>query len=437
MLKVIDAHLSRIETVNPKLNAVVHVDAEAARKRAREADAALAKDEFWGPLHGVPMTIKDSLDTAGVPSTWGTFGRAGFVPEQDATVVARLKAAGAILLGKTNTPELTLSFETNNPVYGRTYNPYDLARSPGGSSGGAAATVAAAGSPFDIGSDTGGSIRLPAHYCGIAGLKPTSGRVPRTGHAIPPGGLVDSFTQLGPLTRTVADLALIWPLIAGSDGRDPGMVPVSIPNHETVDISQLRAAYFEGIEAWPVSAETSRALTDTVGALRSTGMKLEERTPPSMEHVFELHEGLVLADGGAWIKMLLESTGTSWDQSTLGWAERAPALDPAELVRLIDRWDRFRSSMLEFMDSYDLIVSPVAPSPALLPDEMEANFPSFYYTMAHNLTGWPAIVVPVAQSDGGLPIGAQIASRPWREDVALAVGEYLETALGGWRPPNL
>ena len=214
---VVRACLDRIEAVNGALNAVFQLQTEAALARAREADAALARGESWGALHGVPMTIKDSLDTAGVVTTGGTEGRADFVPDRDATVVARLRDQGAILIGKTNTPQLTLSFETENVVYGLTHNPYDLQRSPGGSSGGAAAIVAAGGSPFDIGSDYGGSIRLPSHFCGIAGIKPSAGRVPRTGHVFPFGGLQDPLQQIGPLARSVDDLTLLLRLIAGPD----------------------------------------------------------------------------------------------------------------------------------------------------------------------------------------------------------------------------
>ena len=206
-VEVTEAHLKRIETVNSQLNAVVQLTADTARTEAQAADAAWARGQSKGPLHGVPMTIKDSLDTKGVITTGGTKGQKTRMPTQDATVVARLRSAGAILLGKTNTPELTLAGETDNLVYGRTNNPYDLSRTPGGSSGGAAAIVAAGGSPFDIGSDTAGSIRWPAHCCGIAGIRPTSGRVPRTGHAIPFGlGAIDMLTQLGPLARFVEDL---------------------------------------------------------------------------------------------------------------------------------------------------------------------------------------------------------------------------------------
>src|SRR5438105_1821797 len=214
--EVVEAHLQRIAAVNPALNAVVQVAGARARLEALAADQALARGELRGPLHGVPMTIKDSLDTAGVISTGGTKGRATMVPGQDATVVARLRAAGAILLGKTNTPELTLSGETDNLVYGRTNNPYDLARTPGGSSGGAGAIVTSGGSACDIGSDTGGSIRLPAHFLGMAGIKPTSGRVPRTGHYVPVGmGAVDALQQLGPMERSDEDLMLRFLIIAG------------------------------------------------------------------------------------------------------------------------------------------------------------------------------------------------------------------------------
>jgi amidase len=241
--EVVHAYLQRLEAVNPALNAVVQLCADTAQAEARAADAALARGQIMGLLHGVPMTIKDSLDTAGVITTGGTTGRASCVPTQGATVVARLRQAGAILLGKTNTPELTLAGETDNLIYGRTNNPYDLTRTPGGSSGGAAAIVAAGGAPFDIGSDTRGSIRLPAHFTGIAGIKPTSGRVPRTGHIVPWGlGAVDALTQLGPLARYVEDLALILPILAGVDWSDPAIVPMPLGDPQAVPLKGLRVA---------------------------------------------------------------------------------------------------------------------------------------------------------------------------------------------------
>jgi amidase len=197
-VEVVNAYLQRIEEVNPTLNAVVQLTADAARAQAREADAAQARGEGKGPLHGVPITIKDMIETAGVICTSGTKGRASCVPPRDATIVARMHAAGAIILGKTNTPELGVAPETDNLVYGRTNNPYDLSRTPGGSSGGEGAITAAGGSPLGLGSDGGGSIRIPAHCCGIVGIKPTSGRVPRTGHFPGPGGPMDSLWQVGP-----------------------------------------------------------------------------------------------------------------------------------------------------------------------------------------------------------------------------------------------
>src|ERR1700704_732163 len=212
---IVEAHLERIAKVNPKLNAVVQLTAEAARKEADEADAALARGEIKGPLHGVPITIKDTLETAGVICTGGTKGRANFVPKADATAVARLRAAGGIILGKTNVPELAGAAETDNLVYGRTNNPYDLARTPGGSSGGEAAIIAAGGSPLGLGTDAGGSIRVPAHFSGLAGLKPTHGRVPRTGAFPPPAGLIADFWQVGPLARRVEDLIATLPILAG------------------------------------------------------------------------------------------------------------------------------------------------------------------------------------------------------------------------------
>ena len=236
-VEVVQAFLDRIESVNPQLNAVVALAGDEALDAARAADVKLSRGEATGPLHGVPMTIKDSIDTAGIVTTYGTKGRSTFVPEKDATVVSRLKSSGAILMGKTNTPEFTLSYETSNNIYGVTNNPYDLTRTPGGSSGGASAILAAGGSPFDIGSDYGGSIRLPSHCTGIAGIKPTSGRVPRTGHGFPFGGLLDAFQQLGPMARHVTDLSLLLPILAGPDWVDPYIVPMSLQNHMALDLA--------------------------------------------------------------------------------------------------------------------------------------------------------------------------------------------------------
>lgn len=435
---VVEACLVRIEAVNPRLNAVVQLTAEAALDQAREADVAFARGESKGPLHGVPMTIKDSFDTAGVISSWGTVGRARFIPAEDATVVKRLKAAGAILLGKTNTPEFTLGYETDNRVYGCTNNPYDLAHTPGGSSGGAAAMIAAGGAPFDIGTDTGGSIRLPAHFCGIAGLRPTTGRAPRTGHAVPPGGLLDPLTQVGPLARFVEDLGLILSLIAGPDGRDPFIAPVPLRDPKVVNLKELRGAFYTDNGIQTPTPEIVAAVEKAVEALSATGIPFEEKRPPGIEETFEISTPLFRGwDGGAWVKMLLERAGTPTTETTLHRYLEGKTMPPEELVRLIDRWDRFRIRLLTFFEPYDFIICPVNAYPAIRHGEMSDKYAGFSYTMTYNLTGWPGAVVRAGTSPEGLPIGVQVVAHPWREDVALAVAQHLETALGGWQEPPL
>jgi amidase len=436
-VEVVKAHLDRIEALNPKLNAVVELTAQAALEQAAQADQALAKDGPKGPLHGVPMTIKDSFDTAGVVSTWGTPGRANTIPDQDATVVARLKAAGAILVGKTNTPEFTLSYETDNPIHGRTNNPYNLERTPGGSSGGAAAIVSAGGSPFDIGTDTGGSIRLPSHFCGVTGIKPTSGRVPRTGHAISPGGLLDALTQVGPIARYAKDLALLLPLIAGPDGRDPFVVPVPLGDPDDVVLRGLRGTFHvdNGIQR-PIP-EIVEAVQRSVKTLVEAGVVLEETRPPGIEDTVPLFTGLMNWDGGAWTRMELERAGTTLDQTSLQGVRAGTSATPDDVMRLIDRWDRFRMRMLAYISHYDVIIAAVNAYQAIPHGTQGDRFAGFSYTMTYNLTGWPATVVRAGTARDGLPIGVQIISRPWREDIALAIARHLEQTLGGWRRPPL
>ncbi len=234
------------------------------------------------------MTIKDSFDTEGVVSTGGTLGRRSYIPDRDATVVARLRRAGAILLGKTNTPELTLSYETNNRIYGRTNNPYDLQRTPGGSSGGASAILAAGASPFDIGSDYGGSVRLPSHFCGTAGIKPTSGRVPRTGHIIPAGGMLDAFQQIGPMTRRADDLHLLLSVIAGPDGIDPAIVPAPLGHPDDVDLTSLRVLFHNSNGILEPTDRTSATVLAAARSLESTVGEIREGRPPGIEESFDL-----------------------------------------------------------------------------------------------------------------------------------------------------
>jgi amidase len=436
-LEVVEACLRRIDEVNPLINAVVRLAADAP-DQARLADAERRAGTVRGPIHGVPFTIKDSLDTAGLITTAGSVGWTDRVPEHDATVVARLKAAGGILLGKTNTPEFTWSDETDNLVFGRTSNPYDLTRTPGGSSGGAGAIVAAGGSPFDIGSDTGDSIRQPAHVCGIAGLKPTSGRVPRTGHSPGFGGILESLTQLGPMARRVDDLTILLPIIAGPDGVDPHVSPVPLGRPVDVAIAGLRVACFTDNGVRTPTPETITAVLDASRAIEAAGAHVEDRVPPDMGEVFDLWDRLIRADGFAWLKRLIIAAGTPGvgSYAASDWITAHSPLPGDELSDLVEQIDAVRSRMLRWIADVDLIVCPAMPQPAIHHGDSSAAWFGDTYSDVHNLTGWPAVVVRGGTSHEGLPIGVQLVAPPWREDVALAGAMVVEGASGGWqRPP--
>ena len=438
-VEVVEAHLARIDAVNGALNAVVQLAAERALDEARQADDALARGESSGPLHGVPITIKDSHDTEGIISTGGTLGRKDFVPDADATAVARMRAAGAIVLGKTNTPEFTLSFETDNLVYGQTNNPYDVTRTPGGSSGGAGAIIAAGGSAYDLGTDTGGSIRVPSAFCGIAGLKPTSGRVPRTGHIVPWGlGGMDSLTTIGPMARHVEDLWPAFQVIAGPDGVDPFIHPVPLGDPQAVNVADLRVAFFSDNGPVTPTAEVDSALRSAASALADAGVTTVEDMPSNIAE--NLGASVLTADGGAGVRRLVDKAGTTQVHERMKrFVEDADALSTAEYTALLERMDAYRSRMLLFMQNYDALLSPVRPWPALphgasiTPEASEANI----YTSAFNTTGWPGAVVRAGTSSEGLPIGVQIMARPWREDVAVALAAVVESALGGYIRPGI
>jgi amidase len=437
-VEVVDACLARIELVNPSLNAVVRLT-DDPREHARQADRELARGILRGPLHGVPFTLKDSLDTAGVVTTAGSVGWRERVPAGDATVAARLKAAGGILLGKTNTPEFTWSDETDNDVYGRTSNPYDLSRTPGGSSGGAAAIVAAGGSPFDVGSDTGDSIRQPAHVCGIAGLKPTSGRVPRTGHWPGYQGLFQSFTQLGPMARRVEDLELLLPILAGPDGEDPHVVPAPLGDPSMVTVGGLRVVAFSDNGIRTPTSETIVAAQNAARALAAAGAQVRDEVPPGLPEAWSAWDALIRADGFAWLHRLIEASGTEgWGSyATRDWISPGPALPGDELTALVERADAIRGRLLCWIQDVDLIVCPAMPQPAIRHGESSAPWFGDTYSDVHNLTGWPAVVVRGGTSAEGLPIGVQLIAPPWREDVALAGARIVEAASGGWQAPEL
>lgn len=438
--EVVGACIRRIEEVNPRLNAVVQLAAEQSMDEARRADQALARGEVMGPLHGVPFTLKDAIEARGLISTGGTEGRSRYVPQEDAVVVKRLRQAGAILLGKTNCPELGWAWEADNLIYGRTNNPYDLRLSPGGSSGGESAIIAAGGSSFGLGSDAGGSVRYPAHCTGIASIKPTSGRVPRTGHFPGPGGILDPLWQIGPLARSVDDLALVLPVISGVDLEDAAIVPMPLGHSENIDVRTLRIAFFTDNGIVAPSPDVAFAVKNAAAALESAGTCMEEVRPPAIEQTYEIYLGLFTADGGSGIESVLRDAGTRRVHPLMQRVldmQRAGAKSLAEFSALVGRWDSFRRDMLHFMSSYDALLCPVCSFAGMEHGSTYDQLASFSYVMTSNLTGWPAAVVRAGAAENGLPIGVQIIAPPWREDVALAIARFLQDALGGWQPPPL
>jgi len=408
--ELIDAHLRRIEQVDPQINAVVQLDAERALDAARGADAALLRGSPLGTLHGVPFTVKDNFETEGIVTAIGVAERASTVPTSDATAVIRLKAAGAILLGKTNCPPWGGGSDTDNEVYGRTNNPYDLERSVSGSSGGEAAIIAAGGSPLGLGSDSGGSIRDPAHFCGLAALKPTAGLIPVTGILDDDGrfGMMsDPRTQVGPIGRSVADVATLTSVLAGPDGIDAGCIPVPFRDPSTVSIQGLRVAvhYDNGVVTpAPETTATVRAAAD---ALATAGVIIQEADHPAGGH--ELTHEI--------------------------WRSYDGEISSLELYRVLRRWDAYRSKMLRWLADWDGILCPVYPTAAHLHGEPIRNGDS--YTTPYSLTGWPCAVVRCGTSPEGLPIDVQLVAGPWRDDLALALASALESLLGGYQPPSI
>ena len=436
-LEVVEAHLRRIEEVNPDLNAVVTLSAERAMDEARAADARQARGEPLGALHGVPVTIKDSIETAGILTTGGTTGLASYVPDRDAPVVARLREAGAILLGKTNTPELTLGGESDNLLFGRTNNPYLLDRTPGGSSGGAAAIIAAGGAALDLGSDVGGSIREPAHFCGIAGIKPTTGRVPRSGHIPASYGALDTFAQIGPMARRVEDLETALGIVGGVDWADPGVVPMPLGASASVALERLRIATYTDNGLMAPSAEIAGVVSAAAGALAALGVEVVGARPEAIPDAVALIPRIRAAEGGAPVRNALDRAGTTQPSSRLAYALDFPSPPPGNVLSdLLAELDRVRTRMLAFMRGFDAIVCPVspwcAPEHGFVPPE---RYAAWSHAMAYNVSGWPGVTVRAGTSREGLPIGVQVVARAWREDVAFALAHQIESALGGYRPP--
>ena len=438
---LVQGFLDRIAQVNPSLNAVVSTNTEIALKQAAKADSDLKEGQIHGPLHGIPMTIKDSLDTKDMVTTWGTRGRETYRPGRDATCVARLRDAGGILLGKTNTPEFTLSFQTDNLIYGRTNNPFNPGLTSGGSSGGAAALIAANAIPFDIGTDTGGSIRLPAHFCGIAGLKPTTGRVPCTGNALPSSGLLAPLSQAGPLARYVDDLEILMDIIQGPDLLDPYTVDATSRPADSVDTGALRIGFHTNNGIATPAQPIQQAILDAISLLNADGYEVSEATPPGIEMAALIYSSLFSADGGDTVQMLLDDCRTTeYSPQIADLVARPERQSHQDTAMVINLWDNYRSSMLGYFENYDILICPVNAHTAIPHGETE-NMMDYSYTCAFNLTGWPGLVLRCGTDDRGLPIGLQILARPFREDHCLALGKKLESLISAkvepFTPPSV
>jgi Asp-tRNA(Asn)/Glu-tRNA(Gln) amidotransferase A subunit family amidase len=447
-IELVEAHLARIEKLNPKLNAFVQVDAEGARRQARAAEDAVARNERMGPLHGVPVSIKSSIEVKGMRCEAGSKLRAGFVAAQDAPLVSRLRKAGAIILGNTNAPELLMAWETDNLLYGRTNNPWDLSRTPGGSSGGEAAAIAAGCSAGGVGSDGGGSIRVPAHFSGICGLKPTPGRIPATGHFPTSVGPFALLGVVGPMARTVADLKVLFEVMQGPDDGDPSAVPVPVRWPGRDDLKKLRIGYFEDDGRTPVTPETRAAVRTAAEALKCAGFEVEPFRPEGLEPARQLWWQFFGIAGGMLLGPMTK--GRESDLSPIlkqfsSWV----AAEPSHTGQtLLDTWilrDVVRMQVFSQMREYPILLCPVASIPAFRHGERTWNIEgqtvqyldAWSYTEWFNLLGTPAAAVPVGSSNEGLPIGVQIVARPWQEELVLAVAAELESQRGDWQAPTI
>jgi Asp-tRNA(Asn)/Glu-tRNA(Gln) amidotransferase A subunit family amidase len=447
-VELVESHLTRIQELNPKLNAFVHVDAEGARRQAHAAEAAARKREKLGALHGVPLSIKSSIEVAGQPWEAGTRLRAGIVGQRDAPLVARLRQAGAIILGVTNAPELLMAWETDNLLYGRTNNPWDLTRTPGGSSGGEAAAIAAGMSAGGVGSDGGGSIRVPAHFSGICGLKPTPGRIPATGHFPSSVGPFALLGVVGPLARNMDDLRILFEVMQGPDDGDPSAAPVPLHWPADDDLKRIRIGYFEDDGRTPVTPETRAAVRTAAEALRSVGFQVEPFRPEGLELARQLWWKLFGIAGGMMLGPVTKGREADLSPMLKEFSAGVAAQPSHTGQSLLDTWiqrDEVRVKIFSQMRDYPVLLCPVASIPAFRHGErswqVEGKIVKYLdawsYTEWFNLLGTPAVAVPVGKSPEGLPIGVQIVARPWQEQVVIAVATALEAQRGRYPHPNI
>jgi len=469
--EVVEAYLAQIEKHNKRLNAIVTLDAEGARRQAREADEAQRRGEIRGPLHGVPVTIKDNIAVAGMKTTSGVPALADYVPDADAPVVDRLRKAGAIIMGKTNLPVLAMDVQTNNPVFGRTQNPWDLSRTPGGSSGGAAAAIAGGLSALEIGNDLGGSIRIPSHFCGVYGLKPTEYVVPRVGMnpGFPPSDIpktdFNSFRYLvhqGPIARSVEDLKLALTIIAGPHPDEVDVPYVNLSPPPKKELKDLRIAVSDNFGGITASVDTREAMKNLSNRLAAQGCRIENLNPPGFDYAlirqaFSRMLDLQMGPNIPWYGRVF--------QYVFGWSRRQASGSDMVIPQTYEKFlqsltlkEELTSKMEKFLLPYDAFICPVTVSPAfqhIIPDgyspplntpyytkPMIVDDKPFYYwtangayTIAFNLTGHPVVVIPVGYTKEGLPIGIQIVGKRWRDMELLEVAAQLDQAAKQYRRP--
>lgn len=441
-VELVQAHFSAIERLNPKLNAFVEVRAEEALREAQAAESAVTRGEQVGPLHGVPLSIKSSIAVAGCRYEAGSPTRKGLDAVEDATLVKRLKDAGAIILGLTNTPEMLMAYETANPIYGRTNSPWDLERTPGGSSGGEAAAIASGISAGGVGSDGGGSIRVPAHFSGICGLKPTPGRIPATGHYPESLGPFAALGVVGPMARTVNDVDLLFRTMAGVDAGDTSAAPVPLWDISNDQLHKLRIGYFEGHKGCPVTAETKSAVRRAVDCLQQRGFEVVPYVPDVLKQAHEYWWTLFVRLGGELLLPIFDGREQE-TSSILQYARKQSAPSKQELL---DAWfgrDQLRVKLFSEMNQTPIIICPVCAVPAFRHEERQWPVNGQYvdymqammYTQWFNLLGNPAAVVPVGESPEGLPIGVQVVGLPYQEELVLKIAAVIESAGGFKAPP--
>ncbi len=447
-VQVVDAHLAKIERLNPQLNAYVHVDAERVRREAHVAESALMYGASLGPLHGVPISIKSSIDVAGQKCEAGTRLRAGHIPQRDAPLVSRLKQAGAIVLGVTNTPEMLMAWETDNLLYGRTNSPWDLDRTPGGSSGGEAAAIATGMSAAGVGSDGGGSIRVPAHFSGICGLKPTPGRIPSTGHFPESGGPFAFLGVVGPMARTVADLKVLFEVMQGPDDGDTCSALVALHWPTDAETKKLKVGYFEDDGRTPVTTEIREAVKTAAGVLRGAGFQVEPFRPEGLEAARQVWRQFFVKVGGLVIEPMFKGREADLSPTLnqfLEMSRREPDLTRDALLQAWFARDGLRVKVLAQMANFPIVLCPPAAVAAFRHGERSWSvggkavdyFDAWSYAEWFNLLGNPAAVVPVSQSADGLPVGVQIVGRPWQEEQVLSVAGIVERGCHAWRLPPI